>query len=146
MQAGVWLLLMVLFFVVEAVTVTMVSAWFAVGAFAALVASLFDAGLGVQIVVFLAASGAALALLRPVAHRYFTPRLTKTNVDALVGVECLVVEAIDNVSYSGKVKIGDVEWTARSTDGAPIPEGTHVRIDRVQSVRVYVTPVKVTVE
>jgi membrane protein implicated in regulation of membrane protease activity len=146
MQAGVWLLLMVLFFVVEAVTVTMVSAWFAVGAFAALVASLFDAGLGVQIIVFLVASAVALALLRPVARRYFTPRLTKTNVDALVGVECLVVESVDNAAYCGKVKIGDVEWTARSTTNEPIPAGTQVRVDRVQSIKVYVTPVKVAVE
>jgi membrane protein implicated in regulation of membrane protease activity len=90
-------------------------------------------------------SGVALALLRPLAKKYFTPRITRTNVDALAGKTCLCVTAIDNLTGAGQVRIGDVEWTARSTTGEPIPVGEQVRIDRVEGVKVYVTPISVKV-
>ena len=76
--------------------------------------------LWLQIVVFLAVSAVALALLRPIAKKYFTPRISRTNVDALIGKTCLCVTAIDNLKGCGQVKIGDVEGSARSTTGEPI--------------------------
>lgn len=140
-----WFALLVIFIAAEAATVSMVSAWFAVGALAGLVTALLGGKLWLQIVVFLAVSAAALALLRPIARKYFTPRLTRTNVDALTGKTCLVVTDIDNLTGSGQVKIGDVEWSARSATGEPISAGELVKIDRVEGVKVYVTPVTVKV-
>ena len=140
-----WLVLLVVFIAAEAATVSMVSTWFAVGALAGLVTALLGGKLWLQIVVFLAVSAVALALLRPLARKYFTPRLTRTNVDALAGKTCLVISDIDNLTGSGQVKIGDVEWSARSATGAPIPAGEQVKIDRVEGVKVYVTPVTVKV-
>ena len=145
-MAIVWFVLLVLFIGVEAATVTMVSAWFAIGALAALIAELVGATLWVQIVVFIGVSGVSLWLLRPLSRKYFTPRLTPTNVDALEGKICPVVADIDNLTGVGQVKIGDVEWSARSTSGEPIPAGTQVKIDRVEGVKAYVTPVTVAVK
>ena len=140
-----WFALLILFIVVEAVTVNMVSAWFAAGSLSALIVSMIGGEFWLQILVFFTVSAVALALLRPIAKKHFTPRLTRTNVDALAGTVCLCVTAIDNLEGVGQVKIGDVEWSARSTDGAPITAGTEVKIDRVEGVKVYVTPVKVAV-
>lgn len=142
----VWFGLLVAFIAIEAGTVSMVSAWFAVGALAALISQLTGAPVGFQIFLFIAVSAVALAMLRPVAKKYFTPKLTRTNVDALAGKTCLCVTAIDNLEGVGQVKIGDVEWSARSATGEPIPAGTEVRIDRVEGVKVYVTPVTVAVK
>ena len=141
-----WFALLIAFVVAEAVTVNMVSAWFAAGSLAALIAALLGAKLWLQIVLFLVVSTVALALLRPVAKKYFTPRLTPTNVDALVGTVCMCVTAVDNMAGVGQVKIGDVEWSARSTTGEEIPVGSQVKIDRVEGVKVYVTPVAVAVK
>ena len=146
MDTFLWFALLVLFIWVEASTVTMVSAWFAVGALASLITALLGGKLWLQVVIFLAVSGVALALLRPIAKKYFTPKLTRTNVDALTGKTCLCVTAIDNLAGSGQVKIGDVEWSARSTTGEMIPADTEVKIDRVEGVKVYVTPVTVAVK
>ena len=126
-----WFGLMVIFIVVEALTVNMVSAWFAAGALAALITELTGAPVGFQIAAFILISAVTLALLRPMAKKHFNPRITRTNVDALVGKTCLCVTAIDNLASQGQVKIGDVEWSARSTNGEPIPVGTQVKIDRV---------------
>ena len=140
-----WFALLIVFVVAEAATVNMVSAWFAAGSLAALIVSMIGGELWLQILVFLTVSAVALALLRPIAQKHFTPRITRTNVDALAGKTCLCIADIDNLSGVGQVKIGDVEWSARSTDGAPITAGTEVKIDRVEGVKVYVSPVKVAV-
>ena len=140
-----WFGLLILFIAVEAATVGMVSAWFAIGALAALITSLIGAEIWLQVLVFIAVSAVALALLRPIAKKHFTPRITRTNVDAMVGKTCLCITPIDNLAPTGQVKLGDVEWTARSTTGEPIPAGTQVKIDRVEGVKVYVTPVTVKV-
>ena len=141
----VWFGLLVLFILVEAGTVNMVSAWFAIGALAALIVALIGAEIWLQVLVFLTVSAVALALLRPIAKKHFTPRITRTNVDAMVGKTCLCITPIDNLASTGQVKLGDVEWTARSTTGEPIPAGPQVKIDRVEGVKVYVTPVTVKV-
>lgn len=142
MNTIVWLVLLVVFLMVEASTVTMVSLWFAVGALAALIVSLF-AGTGWQIAVFLVVSVASLAALRPLARKYFKPRLTRTNVDAIIGSQGYVTTAIDNLTATGKVKLGAMEWTARSTTGQIIPAGTLVKVDRIEGVKAFVTAVKV---
>ena len=143
MHAIIWLVLLVLFLIVEASTVTMVSLWFAGGALVALAASLLHWPLWLQVALFLAVSAALLAALRPLAKKHFTPKLTKTNVDAVIGTQGYVIVPIDNMAATGTVKLGTMEWTARSTDGAPIAAGTLVRADRIEGVKVFVTPAKI---
>ena len=143
MDTVIWFALLILFIWVEAATVTMVSAWFALGALASVIAAMCGGQLWLQIVLFFVVSGVSLALLRPISRKYFSPKLTPTNVDAMADKLCLVVTDIDNLAGQGQVKVGDVEWSARSTDGSPISAGTQVKVDRVEGVKVYVTPVKV---
>ncbi len=141
--AFVWLGLMILFLIAEGATVSLVSLWFAAGAVVAMFAALLGAGIWLQTGLFLVVSGALLLMLRPVVRRYLVPKITPTNVDSLVGSTGLVTEAIDNVTASGQVKLGAMEWTARSTTGENIPQGTLIRVDRIEGVKVYVTPVNV---
>ena len=143
--AVVWLALIVVFLLIEASTVTLVSTWFAVGALAALIAGLLNAPVWLQVMVFVLVSAAALSALRPLVRKYVTPKITKTNVDAVIGSTGLVTVAIDNVSAVGQVKLGAMYWTARSTAGNRIPEGTLVQVDRIEGVKVFVTPVEVPV-
>jgi membrane protein implicated in regulation of membrane protease activity len=143
--AIVWLVLMVLFILMEAATVTLVSTWFAVGALAALLLSALNAPVWLQAAGFVLVSAIALTALRPLVRKHITPKLTKTNVDSVVGSTGLVTVAIDNVSAVGQVKLGAMYWTARSTAGERIPEGTLVKVDRIEGVKVFVTPLEVPV-
>lgn len=143
LAAFVWLGLMILFLIAEGATVSLVSLWFAAGAVVAMFAALLGAGVWLQTGLFLVVSGALLLMLRPIVRRYLVPKITATNVDSLVGATGLVTEAIDNVTASGQVKLGAMEWTARSTTGENIPQGTLIRVDRIEGVKVYVTPVNV---
>ncbi|MDY3225888.1 MAG: NfeD family protein [Candidatus Faecousia sp.] len=141
--AVVWLILMVLFLLVEAGTVSMVSLWFAAGALVALLVALPGDPVWLQVLLFLAVSGGLLLALRPLVRKVLLPKVTATNVDSVVGATGLVTAAIDNVSAAGQVKLGAMVWTARSTSGAPIPEGTLVKVDRIEGVKAFVSPVEV---
>ncbi len=141
----IWLILIVAFIWVEAETVSVVSLWFALGALAALITAWAGGGLGLQIGIFVVVSAALLLLLRPVAKRYFTPKLEKTNIDAVIGATGMVIKAVDNDLSEGQVKLGGMEWSARSTTGEQIPEGTKVQVDKIEGVKVYVTPCPVEV-
>ena len=141
--ALIWLGLTVVFLVTEAATVTVVSLWFAAGALAAMAAALLGAGTGLQIGVFLAVSAVALTALRPLVRKFVTPKLTATNVDSVIGSVGMVTADIDNIASSGQVKLNGMEWSARSTSGNPIPAGTRVCVDRIEGVKVFVSPEKV---
>ena len=136
-----WLALMVVFLVTEAATVTMVSLWFAAGSLAALAASLLHAPVWLQVVLFLVVSALLLAALRPMARKHFTPKLSKTNLDAVIGSEGYVTVDIDNLAATGTVKLGAMEWTARSVDGSSIKAGTRVKVEKIEGVKVFVTAI-----
>ena len=142
MESIIWLVLMVVFLVAEALTVSMISLWFAAGAVVALLLSLLHLQIWLQVLLFFLVSGVLLACLRPLVRRHVTPKLTPTNVDAIVGTRCMVTAEIDNVCAAGQVKLNGIEWSARSVTGQIIPEGTLVRVERVEGVKVFVIPVE----
>lgn len=139
-EAIVWLALLVGFLVMEAACpIHLVSIWFAAGALVALIAALLGAQIWLQVVLFAVVSVGLLILLWPFVKKVLNPRLTKTNVDSVVGTEGYVTEKVDNFNAVGRVKLGGMEWSARSTDGKPIAEGTLVRVDKIEGVKVFVT-------
>lgn len=144
--AIVWLGLLVLFLLAEAACpIHLVSLWFAVGSLVALLVNLLGGPMWLQAGLFVLISGALLALLWPLTRKYLNPGVTKTNLDAIVGSTGLVTVAIDNLSATGQVKLGPMEWTARSTSGEVIPADTPVQVDRIEGVKVFVSPAKVSV-
>ena len=143
MEAIIWLALMVVFLITEASTVAMVSLWFAVGSLAAMIAALLGGPVWLQVALFLVVAAVLLACLRPVARKRFTPRLKSTNIDAVIGSQGYVTADIDNVAATGQVKLGGMEWTARSAGGEKISAGTLVQVEKIEGVKAFVTPVKV---
>ena len=149
MQIGSWLLSMtavwgiaiVAFLVVEGMTTGLVSIWFAVGALAALLSSLFGAPVWLQLVWFIVISIAALFVTRPLARKYLNSKTQATNADMYVGKECLVLETIDNVAGTGAVKVAGKVWTARSADGGIILEGARTEAIRIEGVKLIVKPI-----
>lgn len=136
----VWLILMVVFLVVEACSVSLVSIWFAAGSLGALIAAMCNAELWVQITVFLGLSATLLACMRPFVKRFIKPKITATNADSIIGSEGFVTEDIDNLSARGQVKLGGMFWSARSTSGDPISKDTKIKVDRIEGVKVFVSP------
>ena len=144
--AIVWFVLMLVFLIVEAVCAFhLVSIWFAAGSLVAMLVAFLNGPMWLQVTLFVLTSGALLALFWPLVKKFLNPNVTKTNVDAIIGTEGWVIAAIDNISAVGKVKLGAMEWTARSTTGEKIPEGVLVKVDRIEGVKAFVSPVRETV-
>ena len=141
--AIIWLALIVVFIIMEALTVQLISTWFAVGALAAMIVSLIGGAVWLQVTVFFTVSIVLFASLWPLARKHLKSKLVATNADALVGKLCTVTEEIDPVE-GGRVKVGDVTWSARSEE--EIPAGARVKILKIQGAKVFVEQVKKEVE
>lgn len=112
---------------------------FGIGAVIASLTGFLGAAPWVQAVVFLVASTAMFAALRPIARR-----LNQSDQDEgigarrLVGARALVLEDIP-VDDSGLVRVDREQWRAESMEGIPIPAGTTVTVAEVRGTRVVVT-------
>ena len=137
----VWAIAIVVFAVLEAVTVGLASIWFAVGALAALIFSVLGAGLWLQIIAFVVVSAAALILTRPLVSKYVNSRSQPTNADRLIGTKCIVTEKIDNLASTGTVNANGKLWTARSSDGSVIDAESLVKVEKIEGVKLIVTSV-----
>ena len=135
-----WLIAGIFFLVVEAVTPALVSIWFALGAFAALIAAFFGAQLWIQILLFLVVSAVALIATRPLAKKYLDGKHVPTNADMVIGKEGVVTEEIDNLKAKGAVSCMGKEWTARSKDEKIIPAESKVTVTAIEGVKLIVSP------
>ena len=139
-MTAVWVILMIIFLVIEGIVPGLVSIWFALGALAALISSMLGAQIWLQATWFVVISLLALVVTRPLAKKYVNSRVTPTNADRIVGTDCVVTEEIDNLRGTGAVLADGKTWTARmaSPDGKA-PKGTVVKALRIEGVRLIVT-------
>ena len=134
----IWLIILVVLILGEAVTVGLTFIWFAVGALGGLITAWLGGEIWLQVVIFLALSALALVLVRPVASRFLKTSHSTTNADRVIGKTAVVTEAIDNVEGKGQVNISGQVWSARSQHDVVIPAGAEVKVLRIEGVKVYV--------
>lgn len=136
----IWVALFVVFVVGEIVSLGITSIWFAGGALAGFVTSIFTDIFWVQFGVFAVVSLILLFVTRPIALKHFNSKnLAKTNVEAIVGEKAVVKEEIDNINGKGVVSIAGIEWTARAENNEKIiAVGEKVVVKSVKGVTVIV--------
>ncbi len=134
-----WAGLLVGLIVVEALTVQLVTIWFALGALGALIANLLGGGTGIQITVFIVLSLASLICTRPLVKKFTGKKFEPTNADRCIGKEATVLDSINNQEGTGSVNVGGVVWSARSSDGTEIEKGDNVTVDKIEGVKLLVT-------
>lgn len=134
----IWGVALVVFLIVEGITVGLASIWFACGALVSLIAALLGAPVWLQFLLFILVSGVTLWMTRPLAAKYVNEKKQATNADRVIGMTGRVTEKIDNVSGTGAVSIGGKLWTARSQTGVTIEPGTLVRGVAIDGVKLIV--------
>ncbi len=140
----VWIGALIALIVVEAATVQLVTIWFALGALAALIATLLKASLYVQIGVFIAASIIALIATRPLVKKLTKQKASPTNADRFIGETAIVTEEIDSLQSRGTVKVKGSVWSAKTDDGSNIPAGHQVTVKRIEGVKLVVEKAEAT--
>lgn len=134
-----WVVALVVFLIVEAVTAGLVSIWFVFGSLVALICAALGAAVWLQIFWFVIVSVATLVLTRSLVKRYVDSRSVATNADRSIGRAAVVTERIDNLAATGAVKLDGVVWTARSTDDAvAIETGERVTVRAIEGVKLIV--------
>lgn len=137
-----WLAATIVFVVVEALTMGLTTIWFAGGAVVALLAALLGAGIFVQILLFFVVSVALLVSTRKLFVKKLQTGAEKTNVDALIGKEAVVVTAIKPFD-PGIIKLSGQDWTAVSQNSADsLEKGSKVIVVGIEGVKAVVTPLK----
>lgn len=134
-----WLLLAAIFIIIELVTLGLTTIWFAGGAFVAAIASALGANLAIAVLCFVVVSVLLLVFTRPIAMKHLDAKTEKTNAEALVGKNAVVLVEINNLKGTGQAKVEGMEWSARATDDSVIiPQGTTVKIVEIQGVKLIV--------
>ena len=134
-----WLVVVILTLVIEIITQGLTTIWFSVGAAVAAITTVWELSIWLQIGVFVIVSVLVMLLVRPIAKRWMSVGLTPTNVDQLLREEAKVIEEINNAADTGRVRVRDVDWVARTEDGGiTIPVDQTVRILRIEGVKLIV--------
>lgn len=133
-----WILLGVLFFVVEIATSQVVTIWFAIGAIGAIFANVLKCSIVVQIIVFSVISMITLLIARPYMKKFTQTKVQPTNVDMCIGSKAVVTEEINNTAGTGQVKVKGAIWSAKSSDDSVILKDSIVLIESISGVKLIV--------
>ena len=91
-----------------------------------------------KILIFAIVSAVALAVTRPLVKKFTNGRRMPTNVDRFIGEKAVVTEKIENDLSKGAVKIGGLEWTARSVDSETAEVGEQVTVEAIEGAKLIV--------
>jgi membrane protein implicated in regulation of membrane protease activity len=133
MNSWIWLLLAVLFTLIETFTLGLTTCWFVIGAIVAFLAAWFGVSWEFQVIIFLATAIILLLFLRPLAKDYFKIGAIKSGIPALIGKTGIVEEKIVP-PLSGVVTIIGQIWTAEAATEEIIEVGAKVQIVDIEGV------------
>ncbi len=134
-----WLGLTIILAVIEIISLGLTTIWFALGGLFAFLGALAGLSIPFQIIIFIVISVFSLLLVRPFSMKYLNNRVTRTNIDALIGKKVKVEKDIDNLAQKGAVALEGTVWNARSENDEQIKAGEIVVICRVEGNKLYVT-------
>ena len=138
-----WLIIAILFIIVELSTVTLTSIWFAAGGVGALLVAMCGGGPVLQVVVFIVIAVLLLFATRPWAKKFVNSKNISTNADRVIGEEVRVMERVSNLDQTGMAVVHGQEWTVRTEDDKTIIEqGELVRVIRISGVKLIVEKVE----
>lgn len=134
----IWMGLAAIFLVGEIFTAGFFLLWFSLGAAAAGILALLGVARPGQFIVFIIVSGILYVLGRRFAERITEKQPPGIGADRFIDKEGIVIDAIDNTTNTGRVRIGQDEWRANSETGDVIPEGARVRVTRIDGTHAIV--------
>lgn len=134
-----WLIIFIFLIFVEIATVNLVSIWFAIGAIASCILSIYVDNLIIQLGCFVITSTICLILTKSIISKIKNHKITPTNLDRVIGDIGIVTEDLDEFN-NGEVKVDGKTWTATSKETLTV--GTKVKIVSINGVKLNVKSIK----
>ena len=142
-----WVVLILVFLVIEMLTLDFTFLMLGIGGLAGLGADLLHAPIWLQVVIAAVVAAVLLLALRPPLLRRLRrgEDPTKSNVDALIDLTGRVVSTV--TSHGGQVKLANGDtWTARSDVAGELEPGDAVYVARIDGATAVVRPVTIPEE
>ncbi len=134
----IWFVFAAIFIVGEILTAGFFLLWFGIGAAIAGVLAILGFNAGWQWGAFIVVSGTLFAISRRFAERFTKKQPPGIGADRFIGEVGVVLEEIDNIKNTGRVRIEKEEWRADSATGEIIKEGEKVKVVRMDGTHVVV--------
>ncbi len=138
-----WLAVGIVLVIVEIFTAGFFALWFAIGAFAAALAAWAGLSNIWQVFILAAVSAALLVASRTIFQKFlYKDKEVRSNVDALVGKDAVVLEGIPDDLTTGRVRVGGENWSAVIKEKTPVVEKERVKVVAVKGNRLVVKKIK----
>ncbi len=134
----IWLSAFVILLIIEAMTISFIAVWFAIGAFVSYLLSFVVSSFVVQLIVFGVVSTTLFIYINPKIMKYTKVKRVRTNSDKLIGKEAIVNIEINPINGTGQVTVDGKVWSAKSEGGIVIEENKMVTIVNIQGAKLVV--------
>ena len=132
----IWIAIFVIAILVEIVSDRLVSIWFVPASIIAVVLDFCGLNALIQCIAFIASALLGVLFSRLILSFFAKRASCKTNLDAVIGQRCVVIEKVDNYAGCGLARIKDQVWSVRSVDDRSIFEcGEVIRVVAVEGVK-----------
>ena len=133
-----WLILAAVLLVGEIFSAGFFLFWFSIGAAVASLTALLGAGEIIQLIVFIVVSGVLFVTGRKFANKVTKKQPPRIGADRFIGGIGVVLEEINSLAGTGRIRVDQELWRAESENGEVVPEGVAVKVLRVDGTRVIV--------
>ena len=140
----IWIIVAVIFFIIEIFTPAFLMACLAIGCVLAGIFSYMDFGIKIQLLTFSIGTLISFFGVRPFILKYGFKKSgdLKTNVDALVGKIGKVKVTIDSSKNEGRITVEGDDWKAETENNEIINAGENVEILKINSTILIVKLIK----
>ena len=130
-----WLIVILLLVIVEAMSINLTTIWFVFSGLVALLLSFFIDIFVIQFFVFVILGLILLITTRPILKKTLKQERISTNLDRVIGMNGVVTEQIKK-NDTGEVKVDGKKWTAYADKN--IKKGSIVKILKINGVKLKV--------
>lgn len=141
MNSIYWIIVLAILIFIEILTLGVTTIWFAGGALAAFILSLYYDNLVLEIIVFLTVSLALLYFTRPIVMRQLSTSKLNTEYTGVIGKAATVVSEVDNMKGTGQVDVEGQTWSAISLDSNVLKKDARVKVQGISGTKVIVSQV-----
>ena len=134
----VWIAMAAFFVIAEIFHMGFFLLWFGVGAAVAGILALLGFGMGWQLASFIIVSGVLFAVSRRFAEKFTKKQPPGVGADRFIDKKGVVIEEINNLKNTGRVRLGKDEWRADSDTDMIILPGQMVEVVRVEGTHLIV--------
>lgn len=133
-----WAAMAIIFLIAELFTTGFFLVCFGVGAAAAALLAYLGVDPLLQVLAFIAVSGIAVLLTRPLTRRLNEQQKNFVGSDRVLEKRAIVLTEINPSLGAGMVRVDAEEWRATSEDGRTIPKDEIVEVLRIEGTRLVV--------